>query len=189
MAVQNKELVNGVESIEFATFLPDGTVDTASWVKGNNFADGTVVYTSNADTLTSIIPEDKDTAIFTIATPGDPDTFNFNCFELSVANYQRFFNVDFDPATTTLTVLAQKKRANLAIRLTTRPVNGVKKIYTYSNTQCDVTYAENFTKEALVQLAVAASIMSYPVLIGAETKDAIYTLQTVNADGSVIVTT
>lgn len=186
MAAQNKELVNGVESIEFATFLTDGSIDPTSWVKGQNFASGSVVYTTNADTITSIIPEDKFTSIFTIATPGDPDTFNFNCFELSIDNYQRFFNVAVDATTSTITVLAQKKRANLAIRLTTQPVNGVKKIYLYSNTECTVSYAENFTKEALVQLAVSASIMAYTALVDAVEKDAIYTVQTVNADGSPI---
>lgn len=182
----NKEIVNGVQGIRFATHLPDGSIDQSSWVKAENFAPGSVVYTSNADTITSIIPEDKFTSIFTVATPGDPDTFNFNCFELSMENYARFFDVDIDYTTSTVTVNAQRKRAKLAIELTTQPANGVKRIYTYVNTECSVTYAENFTKEALVQLAVSASIMAYTVIVEGVEKDAIYTVQTVNADGSVI---
>lgn len=182
-AVPNKEIVNGVQLIEFATLNADGSINQASWKSGQNFAPGSVVYTTNADTVSYIIPEDKFTSIFTISVPGDPDTFNFNCFELSVENYQRFFDVDYDILTNTITVNATRKRANLAIRLTTQPANGVKKIFTYPNTECVVGYAENFTKEALVQLAVSASINAFTSVNG---KDAIYTVQTVNADGSVI---
>jgi len=86
-------------------------------------------------------------------------------------------------ATSTTTVLATRKSANLAIRLTTRPTNGVKKIITYPNTQCDTTYVNNFTKDALVQLGIVASIMSFLSVGG---KDAIYTIQTVKADGTAI---
>lgn len=182
----NKEIVNGVQGMRIATLLADGSIDQSSWAKAENFAPGSVVYTSNQPTITSIIPEDKFTAIFTIATPGDPDTINFNCFELSVENYQRFFNTNFDASTNTIIVLAQQKRARLAIELTTQPVNGVKKIFTYPNVECQVGYAENFTKEALVQLAVVGQVQAYTTFIGGVETEALYSLQTVNEDGSII---
>lgn len=181
MATPNKKIVHGVETLELAVIDDSGV--QGAWVRAENVAPGTVSYTSNADTDTPIIPEDKDVAIIVLKTPGDPDQFNFGLLELSEYNFSILFNVEQDVATSTTTVLAIRKSANLAIRLTTRPTNGVKKIITYPNTQCDTTYVNNFTKDALVQLGIVASIMSFLSVGG---KDAIYTIQTVKADGSAI---
>lgn len=182
MAVGNKKIVQGVETIELAV-IDDATGIAGAWVRAENIAPGTVQYTSNSDTETSIIPEDKDVAIIVLSTPGDPDQFLFGLLELSDENYAKLFNVEQDLTTSTTTVLATRKKANLAVRLTTRPVNGVKKIFLYPNTQCTTTYVNNFTKDALVQLGVAANILSYTSVGG---KDAIYSVQTVKADGTVI---
>lgn len=181
MAVKNQKIVQGVETIELAV-IDDAGVQ-GEWVRAENIAPGTVQYTANADTETSIIPEDKDVAIIVLSTPGDPDQFLFGLLELSDENYAKLFNVEQDITTSTTVILATRKRATLAIRLTTRPVNGVKKIFLYPNTQCTTTYVNNFTKDALVQLGVAANILSYTSVGG---KDAIYSVQTVKADGSVI---
>lgn len=184
MAAPNKKLVNGVEKLEFALIpLAGGMPASGDWKRLENVAPGTVSYTTNADTTSNVIPEDKDTSIFTITTPGDPDSFNFGLLELDDVTYGLLFNTVFAPATNTITVLASRKRAALAIRLTTRPVNGVKKIYTYPLTEAVTTYVNNFTKDALVQFGVTASIMSYGQVNG---QDAIYTIQTVNADGTTI---
>lgn len=177
----NQKIVKGVESIQLAVIDDNGI--TGPWVKIENIAPGTVNYTSNEDTKTPIIPEDKDVAIIVLSTPGDADVFNFGLLELSHENFAMLFNVDQDLATSTTTVLAQRKQATLAIKLTTRPVNGVKKIFHYPNTSATSTYLNNFTKDALVQIAVAADILAYQTIDG---KDAIYTMQTVKADGSVI---
>lgn len=182
MAQANKKIVQGVEMLELAVIDPNTGV-LGPYVRAENVAPDTVNYTSNADTETSIIPEDKDVAIITLSTPGDPDQFNFGLLELSDENYAKLFNVEQDLTTSTTTVLATRKRANLAIRLTTRPVNGVKKVFTYPNTQCTTTYVNNFDKQSLVQLGVVANIMAFTSVGG---KDAIYTVQTVKADGSVI---
>lgn len=181
MAV-NKKIVQGVETLELAVIDPITAV-IGTYVRAENVAPGTVNYTSNADTQTSIIPEDKDTAIYVLTTPGDPDVFNFGLLELSEQNYALLFNVAQDIATSTTEVLANRKTASLAIRLTTRPINGVKKIFTYPNTTCTTTYVNNFTKDALVQLGIAANVLSY---VASNGKDAIYKVQTVKADGSVI---
>lgn len=182
MAQGNKKIVNGVEQLELAVIDPV-TGLPGDYIRAENVAPGTVNYTANADTRTSIIPEDKDVAIFTAVETGDPDQFNFGLLELSTENYQKLFNVDVDLLTSTVTVLAQRKQANIAIRLTTRPVNGVKKIFTYPNTSATTTYVNNFEKASLVQLGVVADINSFKTTTGL---DAIYTVQTVQADGSVI---
>lgn len=181
MATPNKKLVQGVETLELAVIDDNGVL--GPWVRAENVAPGTVSYTSNTDTETPIIPEDKDSAIIVLATPGDADVFNFGLLELSEENFAKLFNVIQDTSTSTTTVLATRKRPTLAIRLTTRPVNGVKKIFTYPNTSAYTTYVNNFTKDALVQFGVVANILAWQTETG---KDAIYTVQTVKADGSPI---
>lgn len=177
------DIVNGVEKIEFGIPGLNGALPT-SWTRFENIEDGSVSYTSNQDSKTSITPEDKDTPIITLYTPGDGDVFNFGLLEISPENLQALFNVNYDPATSTITILSQKKYANLAVRLTTRPQMGVKKIFTYRNCQCEVSYNNNFTKNALVSIRVAATIYSFK--LGDGVTDALYTIQKVLADGSTI---
>lgn len=179
----NTEIVNGIESIEFGIPGVNFTLPT-NWTKFNNIADGSVSYISNKDTATAIIPEDKDVALITLYTPGANDTFNFDLLELSEANYKALFNVNQDPATSLTTVLATKLRANLALRVTTRPQFGLKKVYVFANTVCNPTYKNNFTKNALVAISVEAQIYSYVDATSGD--DAVYTVQTVNSDGTTI---
>lgn len=183
MAAGNKKLVQGVELLEFAIPNEDGSLVGVDWKRFENVAPGTVSYTGNADTETSIIPEDKDVPIIILSTPGDPDEFNFGLLEISEDNFNVLFNVQYDEATSKVTVLANRKRANLAIRLTTRPVHGRKKVITYPNTSCTTTFVNNFTKDALVEFGVVAAILSFTTEDG---KDGIYTIQTVLEDGSTI---
>lgn len=171
------EVVYGVEKVELGTPGVDGALAT-DFVAIENIGDGTVSYTSNADTKTNIIPEDKDVPLVVLFTPGNPDTFNFDLLELSEANLIKLFNTEFDEATSLVTVLASRKQTSLAIRLTTRPQFGVKKIFTFRNTLAAVTLKNNFTKNALVAIGVTADILSFKTTSG---KDAIYTVQTVDA--------
>lgn len=178
---QNTKIVQGVELLEFS--IPDSAGQPTSWVRFENVAPGTVSYTSNTDTVNDIIPEDKDSAVIRLYTPGEPDAFNFGLLELSELNFATLFNVEQDLTTGTTTVLAKRKHANLCIRLTTRPIGGVKKRFTYFNTQCDASVVNNFTKDDLVQISVVASIMSYKSNTG---QDAIYRIETLTESGAPI---
>lgn len=182
--MQNKtEVAQGVESIEFGRPGANWALP-ATWLLLNNIADSSVSYTSNKDTETPIIPEDADVALLTLYTPGAADTFNFDLLEMSEANFAWLFNVSQNLATSMTSVLAERLRANVAIRLTTRPQLGLKKQYVFMNTVCNPSYKNNFTKNALVAISVSAAIYSYPdPVTGVET---LYTMQTLNADGSVI---
>lgn len=180
------DIVYGVEQIEFATINPATGAVNNDWIRAENIEEGSVTFTSNTQTKTSITPEDKDLPIVVLYTPGDPDTFNFALLELSPDNYARFFNITYDITTTLVTVLAKRRLANIAIRLTTRPQFGVKKIYTYNNTTCEATYKNNITKTGLLALSVAASIFSWTTAGGL---DAAYTVQKVTEAGVVIDST
>lgn len=175
------DIVVGVEKIEIG--ISNGYAVPSTIVVVNNIEDGSVSYTSNKDNSTPIIPEDKDLPIIVLYTPADADTFNFAALEISEQNLAMLMGIVFDPSTSLITVLATKKHANLWIRLTTRPQFGVKKIFVFPNTVCDVAYKNNFTKNALVSIAITASILAYT---DANNNVAAYTIQKVNADGSSI---
>lgn len=171
------EIVYGVQSVELGTPGANGALAT-DFVKIENIEDQSVSYTSNADTKTNIIPEDKDVPLIVLFTPGNPDTFNFGLLEISVANMQKLFNTEVDLANGIVTVLASRKQTPLAIRITTRPQFGIKRIFVFQNTLATVTWKGNFTKNALVSVSVVADLLSFKTTSGA---DAIFTIQTVDA--------
>lgn len=180
------EIVYGVESIEIATIGANGVVHD-DWTRIENIEEGSVSLTSNADQRTAITPEDKDAPIIFLYTPAtEPDAYNFALLEISPDNLNRFFHIEYDETTSLVTVLSAKKRANLAIRLTTRSQLGVKKIFTYNNTICQPTYKNNITKNGLLAIAIVASILPWKTSSG---KDAAYTVQKVLEDGTVIDST
>lgn len=170
------EIVYGVEKIELGTPGVNGALAT-DFVVIQNIEDGSVSYTANSDQKTNIIPEDKDAPLIVLYTPGDPDVFNFALLELSEANLIKLFNTEFDVVTSKVTVLAKRAKTPLAIRLTTRAQFGVKKVFVFQNCLASVTLKNNFTKNALVAIAVAADIMSFTTDAGNE---AIYTVETVD---------
>lgn len=180
MAVtNNKKLVKGVSLIEIAVIDDNGV--TGDWIPTENVTD--VVHTANEDNSTPIIPDDKYSPIYIANTPGDPDTIEFSMYDLGLDTYAMMFNVEQDIATSTTTVLADRKEPTLAIRLTTEAVHGIKEVRTYPNTQGAITYVNNFNKEGLVQLRAVCSLLPFTSIGG---KDAIYTIQKVKTDGSVI---
>ena len=185
MESSGKNFVNGVDQVELAV-IDEITGVPGTWVNMENITMTTVVYTSNSDNKTNIFAEDKPVAIAVLTDTGDPDTFAFSSMELSTANFSMLFNAEIDLLTSTTTVLAQRREANLAIRLTTKAIGGVKTIFTFLKTQAESKWAGNFTKSELMSINVTASILSFGKING---KDALYTIQKVRADGSVINST
>ena len=182
MESSGKNFVNGVDQVELAV-IDEITGVPGTWVNMENITMTTVVYTSNSDNKTNIFAEDKPVAIAVLTDTGDPDTFAFSSMELSTANFSMLFNAEVDLLTSTTTVLAQRREAKLAIRLTTKNIGGVKTVFTFPNTQAESKWAGNFTKSELMSINVTASILSFGKVNG---KDAIYTIQKVKADGSTI---
>lgn len=180
-------VINGIELLEVAVLLADGTIDSTSWTRIENIEEGSVSLATTAETKTNITPEDKSLPELILYTPGDPDVYNFAMLEISPANLQRFWNVLYDITTSKVTVLAKKKYAILAFRLTSRAENGQKAIMTFNRTQSVATYKNNIAKNGLLAIAVAASILPWVELTTG--KDASHTIQFVNEDGSVIDST
>lgn len=180
------DIFNGVESVEFTT-ITNGVPDDSNWLVMNNIEDNSVSLTSNKDSETSIIPEDKDVAIIVLYTPGDPDKFNFALLEISAINLQTYFNTIYDAATSKIIILAKKKYANLAVRVTSRPQFGYKIRKTYPNTTCIPSYKNNMTKNALLAIAVEASILPYTDPTSGQL--AVYFVEKLNADGTTVDST
>lgn len=185
MATTKDHVLSGVEIIEFGVPGPGGTAPS-SWERFENIAPGSVVYTNNSDNKTNIVPEDKDTPLVVLYTPGDPDSFNFGLLDISPETLATLFNVSYDILTSTSTILSDRTPVNLAIRLTSRPQLGRKHIFTYYNTLCTAVYQNPFTKDQLVQIQVTADILAWTTTGGQSAK---YVHQIVEADGGTIDST
>lgn len=182
-------VVGGIEKIEVApAFQTEAGIATAVWKILENIAPDSVLYTKNADTETSIVPEDKDIAFVTFYTPGEPDSLTVGLLEQKPDVMELLENVVYAAATTKVTTLAKRKVADLAWRITTRPMkDGRKCVIVIPNTHAVTTYANNLTKTAVQQLLITAKIDSFKTTTGS--LDAISVKTWVLADNSPIDST
>lgn len=180
-----RDLVVGVEMIEFATIT--GGVVNDDWLRIENIEAGSVVITSNKDTQTPVLPEDKSLPILILYTPGDADVFTFGLLEISADNLARFFNTIIDVATSSTLILAKKKYANLALRITTTPQLGYQHRFTYSNTTCLPSWKNNLAKAATLVISVDASILPYTDVVSGQ--DAVGFIELLHDDGTVVDST
>lgn len=175
--------MKGVEKAEWGTGNSYGIV--TDWEQLENLQPDSVQRTKNNGTLAGVIPEDKDVPLFTIYTAPEPGTIAIGVMEQKPAVMQKLFNTIWDAASSTLVVLAKEKVANLAIRLTSRPVNGRRAIITYMNIDALTGYANNIAKTVQENLAIVGTVMPW-LYLG---QDAHYTMQWVNEDGTPIDST
>jgi hypothetical protein len=177
-------VMKGVDKAEWGTGDRYGNV--TDWTQVENLQPDSVTRTKNNGTLTGFTPEDKDAPLFTVYTPAEtPGTIAIGLVEQSPTIMQKLFNTVWDAATSTIVVLAKEKVANLAIRLTSRPVNGRRSIITYYYIDALTGYSNNIAKGVNEALAITGTIKPY-LYLGQE---AIYTQQWVNEDGSPINST
>lgn len=179
-------VVGGVEKAEYAQASPLGVITTGDWKRIENLAPGSILMTRNVGTKSSITPEDKDKAFvnfFAAATEGD--TLTLAVLEQNPELMQEIFNVKYTAATSLMEFKAAEKIANLAFRLTTRPMkDGRKCIITIYNTDVQTTYQNPLTKDQVEQPLLTASLGTYRP--ASETEDFVYSKQFVLADGTII---
>lgn len=155
--------VGGVEKIELApAFFTEAGIASAVWVRAENVAPDTVTYTKNADTTTDIVPEDKDVAFVTFYQPGEADQIIFGLLEHHPTIMAMLFNQEYVAATSKTTMLAKRKVANLAVRITTRSMKDDRKqIIIMPNVMFTTTIVNNLSKTALQQLLLTGKLGSY----------------------------
>jgi hypothetical protein len=179
-------VVGGIEKIEYAPASLVGVVTT--WKQIPNIAPDSVTFTKNNGTRTGLVPEDSDVAFINFFAPGEGDTLVLGVLEQNPDLVQTLFNVKYTAATTLTEYKAAEKIANLAWKITTRPLkDGRKCIITIYNTDVQTGYANNLTKTAAEQLALVATLGSYRP--AGETEDYVYSKQFVSASGVVINST
>lgn len=156
-------VVGGVEKIELApAFFTEAGAGTAVWVRAENVAPDTVTYTKNADTATDLVPEDKDVAFITFYAPGEPDTIVFGLLEHHPTIMAMLFNQEYVATTSKTTMLAKRKVANLAVKITTRSMkDGRKQIIVIPNVNFETTIVNNLSKTAAQQLLLTGKIGSF----------------------------
>lgn len=158
-------VVGGVEKIRIAPAVTTEaavTTGLASAVLLEYIAGDTVAYTKNSDTVTDLIPEDKDAAFITFYAPGEPDQITIGVLQQLPTVMQMLENVVYTPATTKIVNLAKRKVANLMIEITTRSMkDGRKQIIVLPNVEVTTTYAGNLTKTAVQQLLLTGRVGTF----------------------------
>lgn len=156
-------VVGGVEKIELApAFFTEAGATGATWVRAENVAPDTVAYTKNADTQTDIIPEDKDVPFITFYQPGEPDQIVFGLLEHHPVIMAMLFNQEYTATTSKTTMLAKRKIANLAVKITTRNMKDDRKqVIVIPNVSFETTIVNNLSKTSAQQLLLTGKIGSF----------------------------
>lgn len=155
--------VGGVEKIELApAFLTEAGAGTAIWTQAEFVAPDSVLYTRNSDTETDLVPEDKDVAFLTFYTPGEADTIVFGLLQHHPTIMAMLFAQEYVATTSKTTMLAKRKVANLAVKITTRSMkDNRKQIIVLPNVAITTTIVNNLSKTAVQQLLLTGKVGSF----------------------------
>lgn len=161
-------VVAGVEKVRVApAFFTEAGATGATWTQIENIAEDTTQYTKNADTITELIPADKDVSFITFYAPGEADQITIGILEQLPVVMSMLFNTVYTPATSKTIELAKRKVANLAIEITTRSMkDGRKQIIVLPNVQVVTTYVNNLSKTAVQQLLLTGKVGSFKTTTG-----------------------
>lgn len=155
--------IGGVEKIELApAFFTQAGLATAVWVRALNVVEDTTLYTENSDTETEIVPADSDSAFLFLATPGEADQVQFGLLELHPTIQAMLYNQEYVATTSTTTMLAKRKVANLAIKITTRSIkDGRKQTVVIPNVFFRTAATGNYNKTSAVQILITGKVSTF----------------------------
>jgi hypothetical protein len=182
--MEEEVFISGIEIVEWAPASKVGVVLDSAWKRIENITQDSVSFVENNPTKTSITPEDKDAAVVNFYAPAEGDVLNLSVLSQNPELLQQLYEVDYTAATSTFDFKAKKKISNLAIRITSRPTNGVKTRSTYFNTEVTVSNNGNKTRTDVEKKVLAATIMTYRP--AGKTEDYTYRLQYLAPDGTPI---
>lgn len=182
-----KTILRGVETIEYAPASATGVVTEGVWKKIENITMGSVSHVEGTQTKADVFVEDSDIPAFSTYTPAEGDQLIFSVLDQNPTLLQELYNVKWTAATSKMAFKASKKIANLAFRLTSRPVEGRKMVYTYFNTEVQTTSDGAITKDGAQSKVLTATLKGYRP--AGETEDFIYDKTIVGPNGEVINST
>lgn len=161
--------VGGVEKIRVAPAVTTEAAITTGLATALvlEYVADAVAYTRNVDTLTDLVPEDKEVAFVTFATPGEADQITVGLLQQDPAVMAMFENVVYTPATTKIVNLAKRKIANVMLEITTRSMkDGRKQIVVLPNVAVTLSYVNNLNKTSLQQLLLTGRVGSFKTTTG-----------------------
>jgi len=149
----------------------------------DNIAPGTFTRTKNVDTLERIIADGKSASYVTFSTPGNPDQISISLLDQHPKVEALMSNVVYDPATSTITELAQRKVANIALQIFTSLKNGKKAIITIPNIDATLGTADPLTFNNVEKFVITGELKGFMTIDG---KEAIAIKQWFDANGAPI---
>lgn len=181
--------VGGLEQVDLApAVFTEAAISGITWTEAEYVAPDSALYTRNADTETDLVPEDKEVSFVTFYTPGEADTLVFGLLQHHPTIMAMLFDQEYVAATSKTTMLASRKVANLAVRLTTRSMKDDRKqIIILPNVRFTTSIVNNLSKTALQQLLLTGKVGAFKTTT--TNKDAISIKTWVTAAGVAIDST
>lgn len=163
--------VYGVEKIRIAPAVSTEAAITTGLTSAIQLEDiviDSTAYTQNADTTTDIFAEDKDGAVLTIPSNGEPDQITIGLLQQKPTVLALLENIVYTPATTKIITLAKRKVANLMIEITTRSAKDDRKqIIVLPNVFVTLSKTGNLTKTGVEQLLLTGKVGTFTTTVGA----------------------
>jgi hypothetical protein len=134
----------------------------------DNFNPGSFVRTKNVDTIERIIADGKSAAYITFSAPGDPDRITFALLDQNPKVEQLLSNVIYDAATSTITELAKRKVANIALQIFTELKNGKSAIITIPNIDATLGTTDPLTFNNVEKFVITGDLKGFITVNGEE---------------------
>lgn len=134
----------------------------------DNIAPGTFTRTKNVDTIERIIAEGKSAAYVTFAVPGDPDGIAFSLLDQNPKVEALMSNIIYDAATSTITELATRKIANIALQIFTELKNGKSAVITIPNIDATLGTTDPLTFNNVEKFTITGQLKGFITVNGEE---------------------
>lgn len=150
--------ITGVEKLELAPIGVDGAMPTTGWVTIHDIADGSVSFT--VPPIEKVKVRVEDVAGVRWILPGDTDNpvLAANTLDIDGANAEMLSGGDWDAVTSTYSAPAVEEIVYLAMRLTSKPYNGKKVIFSIPSAAISMGFSENLTRQGFLQMSIAGDV-------------------------------
>jgi len=165
MAVE-KYTLSGIKKVLIGP--GSNTANLTGMFEIDNFAPGTFTRTKNVDSIERIIADGKSAAYVTFSAPGDPDGITFQLLDQNPKVEQLLSNVIYDAATSTITELATRKVANIALQIFTELKNGKSAVITIPNIDATLGTTDPLTFNNVEKFVITGELKGFITVNGEE---------------------
>lgn len=155
----NMAAVTGVESLELAVMAANGAMPTTGWITVRDIEMGSVNLTIPPLNKTRVRVEDKAGVRWVLPGETDPATIAFNSLELKIDAANLLFKGEITTDATEFEAPADNEQIYyLAVRLTSKPFEGKKMVFTAPALAGSAGFVNAITKNGFLALSYNADV-------------------------------